>query len=230
MQYETLFLDLDHTLWDFETNSKEALSELADKYKLIEKGIPSFEHFLADYFLINELLWEEYRKNKISKDALRYDRFHLALKKYKIDDFNLATAIGNEYVAIAPYKTNLFPHAIDVLEYLKGKYDLHIITNGFEETQHLKLKNSKLDHYFNHIVTSERSGFKKPDERMFHFSLELAKAKPETSLMIGDSLEADVLGAKNVGMHQVYFNPEGKEHAEELTHEIKSLKELIHIL
>lgn len=230
MPYETLFLDLDHTLWDFETNSKEALSELADKYKLIEKGIPSFDHFLSEYFLINELLWEEYRKNKISKEALRYDRFHLALKKYQIDDFDLATSIGNDYVAIAPYKTNLFPHAIEVLEYLKGKYDLHIITNGFEETQHLKLKNSKLDPYFNHIITSERSGFKKPDERMFHFSLELAKAKPETSLMIGDSLEADVLGAKNVGMHQVYFNPEGKGHNEELTHEIKSLNELMNIL
>lgn len=230
MQYETLFLDLDHTLWDFETNSKEALSELADKYKLIEKGIPSFDHFLAEYFLINELLWEEYRKDKISKESLRYDRFHLALKKYEIDNFDLATAIGNDYVAIAPYKTNLFPHAIEVLEYLKGKYSLHIITNGFEETQHLKLKNSKLDDYFDHIITSERSGFKKPDKRMFHFSLALANAKPETSLMIGDSLEADVLGAKNVGMHQVYFNPEEKGHNEELTHEIKSLNELLHIL
>ena len=230
MQYETLFLDLDHTIWDFETNSKEALSEIASKHQLLNKGIPSLEAFLKEYFIINELLWEEYRKDKITKEALRYDRFHQALKKFDIDDFELATAIGNDYVSSAPYKTNLFPHAIEVLEYLKGKYTLHIITNGFEETQHLKLKNSKIDHYFDHIITSERSGFKKPDERMFHFSLELAKAKPETSLMIGDSLEADVLGAKNVGMHQVYFNPDEKEHEEELTHEIKNLKELINLL
>ena len=144
MPYETLFLDLDHTLWDFETNSKEALSEIADNHQLLNKGIPSLEAFLKEYFIINELLWEDYRKNIISKETLRYNRFHKALKKFDIDDFDLATAIGNDYVNSAPYKTNLFPHAIEVLEYLKGKYDLHIITNGFEEVQHLKLKNSKI--------------------------------------------------------------------------------------
>ncbi|CAN5524035.1 YjjG family noncanonical pyrimidine nucleotidase [soil metagenome] len=230
MQYETIFFDLDHTLWDFETNSKEALFELATKYQFLEKGIPSVNHFLTEYFAINELLWEQYRKNEIGKDALRYDRFHLALKKFEIDDFELATSIGNDYVAIAPYKTNLFPDAIEVLEYLKSKYTLHIITNGFEETQHLKLSNSKLNPYFSEIITSERSGFKKPDEKMFQFSFDLTNAKPETSLMIGDSLEADVLGAKECGMNQVYFNPEGKEHSEELTHEIKELKELMTFL
>lgn len=230
MQYDTIFFDLDHTLWDFETNSKEALSEIASTHQLLNKGIPSLQHFLEEYFVINEKLWEDYRKDIISKETLRYDRFHQALKKFNIDDFELATAIGNDYVSSAPYKTNLFPNAIEVLEYLKGKYTLNIITNGFEETQHLKLRNSKIDHYFDHIITSERSGFKKPDERMFHFSLRHTNAKSENSIMIGDSLEADILGAKNVGMHQVYFNPESKEHAEELTHEVKGLKELIGIL
>ncbi len=229
MLYETIFFDLDHTLWDFETNSKEALTELADKHKLIERGIPSLDSFLSEYFAINERLWEDYRKNIISKETLRNDRFHQALKKYEIDDIQLATAIGNDYVAIAPYKTNLFPHSIEVLEYLKNKYSLYIITNGFEEVQHLKLSNSKLSHYFSEVITSEKSGFKKPDKRMFHFSLSLANARYETSIMIGDSLEADILGAKNAGMHQVYFNPEAKVHSEDITHEIKSLKELIGI-
>jgi len=230
MPYDTIFLDLDHTLWDFNKNSQEALTEIAAKHQFLNKGIPSLEDFLKEYFIINELLWEEYRKNNISKETLRYDRFYQALKKFDIDDFELATAIGNDYVNSAPYKTNLFPHAIQVLNYLKGKYNLHIITNGFEETQHLKLKNSKIDHYFDHVITSERSGFKKPDERMFHFSLQLTNAKPETSIMIGDSLEADVLGAKNVGMHQVYFNPELRRHDEKLTYEVKGLKELMEIL
>lgn len=230
MLYETIFFDLDHTLWDFETNSKEALTELSAKYKFPDKGIPSLDSFLNEYFAINERLWEDYRKNKISQESLRYDRFYHALKKFEIDDIELATAIGNDYVAIAPYKTNLIPHSFEVLDYLKEKYALHVITNGFEETQHLKLTNSNLNHYFSEIITSERSGFKKPDERMFHFSLDLANAKSETSLMIGDSLEADVLGAKNVGMDQVYFNPDGKGHSEELTHEISSLRELMSIL
>ena len=230
MQYDTIFFDLDHTLWDFETNSKEALTELASKYRLLDKGITSLDTFLIEYFAINESLWEDYRKNIITKETLRYGRFHQALKKFEIEDFELATAIGNDYVAIAPYKTNLFPHSIEVLEYLKEKYSLFIITNGFEEVQHLKLRNSKLDHYFSDVITSERSGFKKPDEGMFQFSMDIAKTKVEMSLMIGDSLEADILGAKNVGMHQVYFNPGGKVHTEELTHEIKCLSELKNIL
>ncbi|HLC82312.1 MAG TPA: YjjG family noncanonical pyrimidine nucleotidase [Bacteroidia bacterium] len=230
MQYDTIFFDLDHTLWDFETNSKEALSEIVSTHQLLDKGIPSLENFLKEYFAINEKLWEDYRKNIISKETLRDDRFHQALKKFNIDDIELATAISNDYVKSAPYKTNLFSHAVEVLEYLKEKYSLHIITNGFEETQHLKLKNSKIDHYFDHVITCERSGFKKPDERMFHFSLRHTNAKSDRSIMIGDSLEADVLGAKNVGMHQVYFNPGEKVHEEELTHEVKGLKELMGIL
>jgi len=230
MPYDTIFFDLDHTLWDFNTNSNEALSEITSKYQLIDKGVTSFDHFMTEYFAINETLWEAYRKNTISKETLRYDRFHQALKKFDIDDFELATAIGNDYVNSAPYKTNLFPDAIEVLEYLNGKYTLHIITNGFEEVQHLKLKNSKIDHYFKDIITSERSGFKKPDERMFHFSLKETNTNPATSIMIGDSLEADILGAKNVGINQVYFNPDEHKHSEEITHEIKGLKELIGIL
>ncbi|MCX6294820.1 MAG: YjjG family noncanonical pyrimidine nucleotidase [Bacteroidetes bacterium] len=230
MPYETIFFDLDHTLWDFEKNSSEALSELIVKFELLQKGVSSIDNFLNEYFIINVRLWDDYRKNIISKETLRYDRFHQALKKFEIDDFELAKAIGNDYVAIAPFKTNLFPYSIEVLKYLKNKYTLHIITNGFEEVQHLKLRNSDLSTYFSEVITSERSGFKKPDERMFRFSLDLTKAKVETSLMIGDSLEADIIGAKNVGMKQVYFNPLGNPHEEELTHEIKSLDELMTIL
>ncbi len=230
MPYETIFFDLDHTLWDFEKNSSEALSELIAKFNLLQKGVSSVDSFLKEYFIINLRLWEDYRKNIISKESLRYDRFHQALKKFEIDDFELAKAIGNEYVAIAPYKTNLFPYSIEVLKYLKNKYMLHIITNGFEEVQHLKLRNSELTPYFSEVITSERSGFKKPDERMFLFSLDLTRANAETSLMIGDSLEADIIGAKNIGMHQVYFNPEGIPHEEDLTHEIRSLNELMTIL
>ncbi len=230
MQYDTIFFDLDHTLWDFETNSREALLELSDKYKLLSKGVDTFENFIQKYFDINERMWDEYRKGIIDKEALRHNRFHEALKLYDIDDYALAQKIGTDYTAIAPYKSNVFPHAIETLSYLAEKYPLYIITNGFEEVQHIKLKHSKLEHFFKDVITSERAGFKKPDERIFHFSLDVAKAKPETSIMIGDSLEADVLGAKNVGMHHVYFNPDEKEHAEDLTYEIKSLKELLEIL
>ncbi len=230
MPYEHIFFDLDHTLWDFETNSKEAFLELFDKYNLLEKGISSMDEFLTEYFLINEKLWEDYRKGLIVKEQLRYDRFSQAFHKFGISDKAFTTSFSDDYVNSAPYKTNLFPHAIEVLDYLKGKYALHIITNGFEEVQYLKMKTSNIEKYFTSIITSERSGYKKPDIRMFEFSLEEAKANPAKSIMIGDSLEADIIGARDAGIPQVYFNPKSLVHSEKVTHEIKSLNELKQLL
>lgn len=230
MVYEHIFFDLDHTLWDFETNSRQAISELIDKHQLLDKGVTSFNNFISEYFVINEKLWDDYRKGIVNKEQLRYDRFRQALNKFGILDEKLVIAFGDDYISTAPYKTNLFPQAKESLEYLKGKYHLHIVTNGFEEVQFLKLKNCDLEKYFSEIITSERSGFKKPDKRMFEFSLHEANAEARCSLMIGDSMEADIIGARNAGINQVYFNPGNHSHNEEVTHEIKSLKELFHLL
>jgi len=230
MLYEHIFFDLDRTLWDFETNSHETLTELALKYKLSEKGIDSIDEFITVYFHINERMWDEYRKGLIDKTALRYNRFHEALNKYKISDRNLSENMGNDYISLSPLKTNLFPHTIDVLNYLSKKYSLHIITNGFEEVQHIKIKNCGIGHYFDQIITSERAGFKKPDIRIFQYSLDAVNGKPASSLMIGDSLDADIIGARDAGLQQVYFNPCGDKHDEEITHEIKSLEELLNFL
>ena len=230
MPYEHIFFDLDRTLWDFETNSYETLSELAIKYKLSEKGIDSIDEFIATYIQINERMWDEYRKGLIDKNTLRYGRFHETLGKYKITDRDLSENFGNDYISISPLKTNMFPHTIEVLQYLNEKYSLHIITNGFEEVQHIKIKNCGIKHYFDQIITSERAGFKKPDIRIFQYSLDIVNAKPSDSLMIGDSLEADIAGARNAGLHQIYFNPQGDKHDEDITCEIKSLKELLTFL
>lgn len=228
--YQHVFFDLDRTLWDFETNSHETLIELIDKYKLIEKGISSPTTFINEYYVINDVLWEEYRQGKIDKELLRFERFKRALDKYEIFDRKLIEDFGNDYVYLSPLKTNLLPHTEEILDYLRSKYVLHIITNGFEEVQHIKLKNSGIDHYFSEIITSERAGYKKPDKRIFDFSVSLADTHVEKSIMIGDSLDADILGAKNAGMHQVFFNPNKEEHSEDITHEISSLKELKKLL
>jgi putative hydrolase of the HAD superfamily len=228
--YKHIFFDLDQTLWDFETNSRETLLEIADKHQLTEKGIDSIDEFIGHYIHINKRMWEEYGKGLIDKNTLRYGRFHEALGKYDIDDRNLSENIANDYISVSPLKTNMFPHSIEVLEYLNKKYSLHIITNGFEEVQHIKIKNCRIDHYFDQIFTSERAGFKKPDLRIFQYSMETVKASPATSLMIGDSLEADIIGARGAGIHQVYFNPSGNIHQEDITFEIKCLKELIAFL
>ncbi|MCK6648328.1 MAG: YjjG family noncanonical pyrimidine nucleotidase [Bacteroidia bacterium] len=228
--YQHIFFDLDRTLWDFETNSHETLIELIDKYKLVEKGVTSPTIFIQEYYTINDVLWEEYRQGKIDKELLRFERFKRALDKYEIVDRKLIEDFGNDYVYLSPLKTNLLPHTEEILDYLKSKYVLHIITNGFEEVQHIKLKNSGIDHYFSEIITSERAGYKKPDKRIFDFSVSLADTQVEKSIMIGDSLDADILGAKNAGMHQIFFNPNEEDHSEEITHEISSLKELRDLL
>jgi putative hydrolase of the HAD superfamily len=230
MPYEHIFFDLDRTLWDFDTNAHETLSELAHKYKLVERGVDSIPQFIEAYIEINEQMWEQYRKGVIDKHTLRYGRFHHTLSTFKIEDNLLSENLGNDYIAISPLKTNMFPHTIDVLNYLYKKYTLHIITNGFEEVQHIKIKNCGIKHYFNQVITSEQAGFKKPDIRVFQYSLHAVNANVTNSLMIGDSLEADIVGARNAGMHQVYFNVDGEQHQEDVTYEIKSLKELMSFL
>ncbi|OFY85261.1 MAG: noncanonical pyrimidine nucleotidase, YjjG family [Bacteroidetes bacterium RIFCSPLOWO2_12_FULL_35_15] len=228
--YEHIFFDLDRTLWDFETNSHETLSELIQKHKLPEKGIESASDFITEYLIINEQLWDEYRKGDVDKNTLRYDRFYRTLLKFKIDDRLLSQAIGNDYVITSPLKTGLFPHTKEVLDYLNANYNLHIITNGFEEVQHVKIKNCGIEKYFDQVITSERAGFKKPDVRIFEYSLATVNCNATNSLMIGDSLEADIIGARNAGIHQVYFNPKKEPHSEDVTFEISSLKELINFL
>lgn len=228
--YRHIFFDLDSTLWDLDKNAHETLTHLAAVHKLSEKGVDSINDFIEVYRVINEELWDEYRKGLVDRDTLRYQRFSRALSNYGIHDPALTISIGNDFSAHAPLKTNLFADTIEVLEYLSGKYTLHIITNGFEETQHIKMKSSGITKYFSEVITSERAGYLKPHPGIFQYSLSLTKASSEDSIMIGDSLEVDVVGAREVGWRQVYFNPEGKPHSEVVTHEIKTLKELLGIL
>lgn len=228
--YKHIFFDLDQTIWDFESNSRETLMELSIKYDFAAKGITSVDHFLEEYFPINERLWDDYRKGLVDKHTLRYGRFEETLKKFHIDDKVLAGNVANDYTSMAPLKTNMFPNTLEVLDYLKQKYALHIITNGFEEVQYIKIKNCRIDHYFDQVITSERAGFKKPDVRIFEYSMNITKSMAANSLMIGDNMEADIIGARNAGIHQVYFNPSGQKHSESITYEIRNLKELMSLL
>lgn len=229
--YTHIFFDLDRTLWDFERNSHEVLTELYQNYDLITKGITDSNHFIERYKFHNEKLWGLYRENKIEKDKLRDERFRITLAEFGLNDKKLAADLGHDYVEYCPKKTNLFPFVHSTLNYLKDRYYLHIITNGFEEVQYKKLENCNLIDYFEQIITSEQVGFKKPSSEIFKFSLLKAFAKPSDSLMIGDDLHADILGAKDIGMAQVYFNPFKEKHSSSgITHEINCLSELEVIL
>jgi putative hydrolase of the HAD superfamily len=225
-----LFFDLDRTLWDFETNAQETLNELYEEHQLASKGIASVDTFITNYKAHNEGLWELYRDGKVSKELLRRSRFQMTLSDFEIFDDKLAQKMGDQYIQRCPLKTNLFPHTHETLEYLNDKYRLHIITNGFEEVQYVKLEQSKMLHFFDQVVTSEQVGLKKPNPEVFKHALVKAFCRPEESVMIGDDLPVDILGAKAVGMHQVFFNPHEINHEEEVTHEITCLSELQELL
>jgi putative hydrolase of the HAD superfamily len=229
-RYKHVFFDLDRTLWDMDGNSYHTICELAEKHDLAGRGIHSIDEFICRYKVINDQLWSDYSLNLVDKDTLRSERFKRAFGLYGIEDDHLSKTFGNDYVEFSPMKSKLMPHSLDVLDYLSAKYELHIITNGFEEVQHIKLEKSNLKKYFQSVVTSEMANCKKPDSRIFEFSMNLAKADVSNSIMIGDSLEADIAGARNSGMAQVFYNPEKKAHLETVTHEIACLLELKEIL
>ena len=184
-----------------------AFSEIFEKYNLFGKGIESVTAFQRAYNIHNEELWELYRVGKIEKENLRNLRFHLTLADFGIVDHGLASKIGDDYLAISPLKVSLFPNALEILGYLQSKYTLHLITNGFSEVQFIKLKASGLDKYFNEVITSEDAGVKKPDVRIFEYSLQKTGAKVHECLMVGDDPEVDVKGAQNAGIDAVLFDP-----------------------
>lgn len=228
-KYEHIFFDLDRTLWDFELNSKKVLIDIFSEFDL-SKCVDDKNTFINKYKVINEDLWNLYRDNKLTKEELRWRRFADTLMHFGKNDENKAKEIGEYYVYHSPRQTALFPYSEDILKYLSTKYQLHIITNGFEEVQHIKLNLSKIDHYFNHVVLSERVGVKKPHPYIFKKAMQLANSKPINSLMIGDDWYADIYGASRVGMDSVYFNPNKIEHNNAIQKEISCLSELKKIL
>jgi putative hydrolase of the HAD superfamily len=208
-RYDHLFFDLDHTLWDFETNSRETLADLHQEAGLAERGIPDFESFVQTYNRHNAVLWDRFRKGFISREDLRWKRMWRTLLEFRVTDEALARQLSERYLEILPTKRNLFLDTIAVLDYLRGKgYPMHLITNGFERTQHAKLRNSGIDVYFTYVVTSEAAGIMKPHAPIFEYAMRLAGTGPDRSVMIGDTLDADILGANNAGMDTVYFNPQ----------------------
>jgi len=161
--------------------------------------------------------------------VLNVKRFEMSLADFGIIDSGISSGMAEDYVIVNPDKAFLFPYAIESLEYLAPKYPLHLITNGFQEVQEQKFNIARLDSFFKTVTTSEEAGIKKPEPEIFHFAMNKAGTTAIESIIIGDDLAVDVVGARNVGMDQVYFNTEGKRHKEEVTFEIKSLKELMDI-
>lgn len=230
MKYRHLFFDLDHTLWDFEANAKATLRELHHSLQLEERGVHDFEFFYKNYLAINEKLWERYRNGHIKQEDLRIKRMRQSLLDFKIADETLAQAMSNQFLDLLPTRTILFPFTKEILTYLAGKgYEMHLITNGFEDIQHKKLKYSGIDGFFKEVITSERSGSLKPHREIFEYAFLKTNAVPEQSIMLGDTLEVDIQGAINFGIDQVFVNHHHIATEMKPTYTVNTLKELENI-
>ena len=223
---KAVFFDLDHTLWDFEKNSALAFEVLLPKHNIAIDPVD----FLQLYVPANANYWKLYRDGHITQQQLRYGRLKdvFVALNYDIDD-ELLNALGEDYIRLLPTNNHLFEGAVELLEYLKPKYSLHIITNGFHEVQALKMKSANIDHYFETVTNSENAGFKKPHPAIFEYALIAANAQKCDSIMIGDCIEADVQGALDCGLDAIYFNEHRLEAHPSIT-QVNHLLELKNLL
>lgn len=228
--YKNLFFDLDDTLWAFSINARDTFEEMYWKYDY-QRYFQSFDHYYTLYQRRNLELWDEYGEGSITKEELNRQRFLYPLEAVEAGDAVLAKAFSDDFFSVIPTKSKLMPHADEVLNHLSSKYNLYILSNGFQELQCHKMRSAGIDKYFKKVVLSDDIGVLKPWPEIFHFALSATQSNLRESLMIGDSWENDITGAKGVEMHQVFYNPNGKTGLPfQPTYQITDLKELMQIL
>jgi putative hydrolase of the HAD superfamily len=231
MKYQHLFFDLDHTIWDFETNAKESLQDLYTTHNLAAKGVDSFDHFFDHYSAHNQRLWDRYTKGFIKQEELKWKRMWLALLEYKIADETLSRQMSLDFLEILPTKKTLFEGTTELLTYLQGKgYQMHLVTNGFENVQHQKIKYAGLSHYFGAVITSEASNSLKPNKEIFDYAFAKTGATATNSIMIGDNQDADIKGGINAGMDTIFVNHIGATPHVKATHEVFDLPSIAKLL
>ena len=228
--YKHLFFDLDHTLWDFDRNSSESIAEIYHTHRLANLGIPSPGAFAETFITVNRKLWRDYDLDLIGHEHIRQHRFPMVFNALGVDDIQCCADLNTDYLRLLPQKAHLTDSAREVLEYLHGRYRMHIITNGFAEIQAVKMASSDIAHFFEEVITTQSADAKKPNPRIFEYALQASGAVVSESLMLGDNYEADILGAKAVGLDTVFYNPEAQEVEEPATYDIRHWRELMDIL
>lgn len=222
--YQHIFFDLDHTLWDFERNSNETLTELHENF-LDEQIIPK-EQLLVVFHEVNAQLWHLHDTEQITAQELRERRFKMVFETLGLRNHKLALTFSEIYLEKTPRKPHLLPQAKEMLDYLSQKYKLHIITNGFPEIQRIKMESAGILSYFQEIVTSAEAGCKKPQKGIFEYLLQKVQCPKENCLMIGDNLLTDIEGALQIGLDCIFYNPKNLQHDKKPSYEIRCLGEL----
>jgi len=228
--YKTVFIDLDDTIWDTRSNGKESMEEVYWDYGF-NRFFPDFETYYGIYYPNNCSLWASYRKGEITKEQLILERLKYPLEPYLKCDEDFILNLNEDFLNRTTLKTKLHPYSIEILEYLKPKYKLYILSNGFEEVQYRKMQNSGLAPFFEGVILSDQIGVNKPHPKIFKEALKSANSSVENSIMIGDSWDADIAGAKSIGMDQIWYDL-GLEISNgfQPTYHIKSLHEIKEIL
>ncbi len=230
MKYKNLFIDLDDTLWDIHQNGKECLEEIYSDYGY-NRFYPTFDDYYNVYMPSNHHLWNLYRLGEIRKEELIVERFLVPVRKFGINDPGYAKSLSDDFLQRTTRKTKLIDGTLDLLDYLRPKYRMHILSNGFREVQFKKIENSGLQPYFDKIILSEDAGVNKPHPGIFTYALKNTNSRRNETLMIGDSWEADMVGARGIGMHHAFYNVSGRsEFPFSPTYTLNDLKELIELL
>ena len=229
-KYKNVFIDLDDTLYDFKGASMESFKET---YDLLEynRYFNSFEQYIELYTPRNLQLWEQYGRGEITKSELNRIRYSYPLEAVGVQDEQLAARFCKEALSRIPTKNKLIPGCKELLEYLYPKYNLYILSNGFQELQEHKMQTTGIRDYFKALILSDHIGINKPRRELFEYALNSTGSTASNSIMVGDMFETDIAGAANAGIDQIFFNIKGSENLPFApTYRVTSLKDIIGIL
>lgn len=229
-KYDHIFFDLDHTLWDFDANCKLALEELYLHHNLQALNAFDVNQLIYQYKNVNARLWNQHHLGLESKETIRKHRFTHTFQELGVDVIHIPETLNQEFMDLCPTKGQLIEGTMELLDYLSQKYTLHILTNGFKESQYIKMKCAGIDGYFQHVIIGEECGMAKPQKEIFDFIISKASTHKEACIMIGDDLMVDVHGAKDAGLDHVYFNRYSEPHNTDIMYEINDLLALKNIL
>ena len=228
--YTTIFFDLDDTLWDTHGNAKLCLNELYNEYQ-INRFYPTFNDFHKIYSQRTEVLWSNYSKGTIDKPTLIQSRFRCPFIDFDEPTDEMADNMNRDFFERIATKTGLIEGTIDLLEYLHGKYKMHIISNGFSELQDKKINGAGLGKFFDKVILSDAVGVNKPNPIIFNHLLNEAKVPQSEVIMIGDNIDTDIAGAQNSGIDQIWFNPtNSNNNGISPTYTVQRLEEIKQIL
>lgn len=225
MAYDLFLFDLDDTLLDFKASERLSFS-LAMKSLGLTSGL---EELFKQYQVVNTALWKDFEKGLTTKDHIKVERFR---KIFEPNGIEIDPALaGGRYLDTLPETVVLVDHAAEICEWLCRKGEIGIITNGIESVQSRRIQNSKLAPYISFVSVSDACGFAKPDVRFFEHTAKMAKKfSKASSIMVGDRIETDILGAHNFGVASCWFNPLGTPHdsteVAPAKYEVKHLSEL----